>query len=486
MTIEGLNDPHLVTALIVAESEYIRASHRLASTRETLNTFAPINHFPDEILAEIFRWCLPELRFSQDEHVLMTAPVKRVTPLLFSGICRRWRRIAITTPVLWRNVELYVSIRRYKSQTSVLENWLIYSGDLSLTILVNVCAQEDLKYWSRYPPVKIAELLSQHSARWHIAYVAIPINAFSEIPSVPFPRLASLTFRTSSYRNAVTNMFATADQIRSIEFLSTAPGYFTFPKGKIQILRAHYVPAQDCYRVMCLSPELVDCHLESPYLKPDVAFPEILVMQQLERLYVTQYPHESIGLFLDAITVPSVRSFEFGAQAHEVPHAQIISMIQRSGCLLKSLVLRFIEMDDTDLMAILRLTPAVTEFRILIMGIDQGRTTTNRLLHTLTPLHSSLEGRACLLPCLEFLEFEAPYIYDEEAMVDMLASRWRKAGYVDGNLICAKLQRVYLGNNGTTIHSTITEQLQKLIDEGMEIEMSRMTFAPPFEIFVDD
>ncbi|KAF8632569.1 hypothetical protein AX15_001779 [Amanita polypyramis BW_CC] len=474
-------DKQLLEAeLILAQSDFARASQRLSNVKEKLNLYSSINHFPNEILAEIFQRCLPaKLVYIPLEHTLMTMPVRRMTPLVLAKICKRWRTVVTGTPRLWRDIEIYVSIKRYQAQISILEDWLEYSGDMPLTILINVCAQEDLRHWSAEPPCEIAEVLTTASDRWHTVYLAIPVASFSGIPAVPFSRLRNLTLRTAAFFTAdKSRMLGMANQINSLELLSTPASTYDLPKGRIKYLKARFVSAQECYDLMMKNQELIDCYLEGPYLYPSFDAPEVLRMEKLERLYISQYHQECVGVFFDAITLPSVQSIEFGARANEVPHRQLISLIGRSECIIRKLVLEHIDMNDTDLMSIFRATPMLTEFRIIIMGIDHGRTMSNRLLHMLTPQHPELRGQICLLPNLESLDFEAPFIYEGDAMVDLLTSRWRKNRITGVDHFCVQLKRAIIKNNGTAPENDVALRVQPLIDEGMELELVRITYSP--------
>lgn len=471
---------HLASELVLAESEFVRASQRLALIRERLNLGIPINRFPNEILAEIFQRCLPaELVFNPQEHTLMTTSTCRMTPLVLSKICRRWRSVATGTPRLWRDIEIYISIKRYKSQISVLEDWLRYSADMPLTFILNICAQEDLRFWSADPPCEIAEVLARHSERWQTAYLAIPVASFSGIPAVPFPLLTRLTLRTASFFTVdESKMLGMANQITSLELLSTPASTYDLPKGRVQYLKARFVSAQECYDLMKKNPDLVDCYLEGPYLYPSFVYPEVLTMEKVERLYISQYHQECVGVFFDALTLPALRCIEFGARANEAPHRQLVSLVQRSGCMMQKLVLEHVDMDDTDLMDILRAMPTLTDFRIIIMGIDHGRTMSNRLLHMLTPQHPDLRGQITLLPNLEILDFEAPFIYEEDAMVNFLTSRWRKNRVTGVDPFYARLKHATITNNGSAPENDIAVRLQPLINEGMKLELVRMSHSP--------
>ncbi|KAG1731773.1 hypothetical protein EDB19DRAFT_1318871 [Suillus lakei] len=53
---------------------------------------------PTEVLSQIFVYCLP------DDHHLLPAP--HLAPMLLTGICRRWRVVAMGTPSLWSRLSV--------------------------------------------------------------------------------------------------------------------------------------------------------------------------------------------------------------------------------------------------------------------------------------------------------------------------------------------------------------------------------------------
>ena len=91
-----------------------------------------LRRMPDETLAHIFVYCLPEL------NAIMRCSE---APLALGRICRRWRRIAYDTPELWTSIHVFVPIEREGSEfwpalLDGMKAWLDRSGDLPLNISV--------------------------------------------------------------------------------------------------------------------------------------------------------------------------------------------------------------------------------------------------------------------------------------------------------------------------------------------------------------
>ncbi|KAJ6481889.1 hypothetical protein C8R45DRAFT_1100293 [Mycena sanguinolenta] len=67
-----------------------------AMTQERLDSYKyPVLTLPNEIVSEILVHSLPA-------YTVFRAPIGKDSPALLTGICRKWRQIALATPALWR------------------------------------------------------------------------------------------------------------------------------------------------------------------------------------------------------------------------------------------------------------------------------------------------------------------------------------------------------------------------------------------------
>jgi hypothetical protein len=83
----------------------------------------PILTIPVELTSEIFLHCLP---------VDPAQPNARLAPLLLGRICRVWRNIAYTNPMLWASLELTVWARN--ALKFRVEDWLRRTGGAPLSL----------------------------------------------------------------------------------------------------------------------------------------------------------------------------------------------------------------------------------------------------------------------------------------------------------------------------------------------------------------
>ncbi|KAG2355270.1 hypothetical protein BDR07DRAFT_1426550 [Suillus spraguei] len=64
-----------------------------------------VPYLPTEILCKIFHICLPKFPEVTEDGELMVPSVLEA-PILLTGVCRRWREIAVGTPSLWCKLSL--------------------------------------------------------------------------------------------------------------------------------------------------------------------------------------------------------------------------------------------------------------------------------------------------------------------------------------------------------------------------------------------
>ncbi|KAF7374469.1 hypothetical protein MSAN_00331200 [Mycena sanguinolenta] len=93
---------------------------------------APIRRIPQDVLVEIFLLCLPS------EHNALIDPAE--APLVLVRICRHWRSVAYSSPILWRSIHI-PSLHYRETPPNVLlrlekivKEWLERSANCSLSV----------------------------------------------------------------------------------------------------------------------------------------------------------------------------------------------------------------------------------------------------------------------------------------------------------------------------------------------------------------
>ena len=99
----------------------------------------PCRILPTEVIAEIFERCLP----SGPER--LEAPLQRLAPLSLSWVCRSWRNLCLSLPILW--TELAIGHRRSApdEDARVLELWIVRSGYLPISLRLNYETDDEIR-----------------------------------------------------------------------------------------------------------------------------------------------------------------------------------------------------------------------------------------------------------------------------------------------------------------------------------------------------
>jgi len=103
-----------------------------ADYAELINSSKAVARPPDDVLAEAFRYLVGGWR--------------KGLPYLVraSHVSRRWRRVALSNPSLWSNIQLRPTSCSQKYQTELIEQYLARSGASSLNIFIHMCKDQDV------------------------------------------------------------------------------------------------------------------------------------------------------------------------------------------------------------------------------------------------------------------------------------------------------------------------------------------------------
>ncbi|KAF9471686.1 hypothetical protein BDN70DRAFT_998536 [Pholiota conissans] len=140
----------------------------------------PLSRVPVEILANIF------------------ADVS--SPFLLGSICWTWRRIAWSTPQLWKSISIDVC---HPHKVDILESWLNRSGQLPLTIRLhkNIKSHRDdfLTPAVKTNIDRLMRLLSAHSDRWLELDVNLPRRLLAYVGLRSCGNLATLYLEVDDF-----------------------------------------------------------------------------------------------------------------------------------------------------------------------------------------------------------------------------------------------------------------------------------------------
>ncbi|KAJ7484040.1 hypothetical protein B0H11DRAFT_2416307, partial [Mycena galericulata] len=220
---------------------------------EELATYKyPVLSLPAEITSEIFTQFLP----AYPERSLLFGTL---SPSFLCRICRQWRYVALSTPVLWNALRLDLNFPRlYEEQLHLLELWLQRSGGspLSLELLHNRRSTND-------STASFVKAIVHHAHRWEEIHLILPQNEFQHITG-PMPLLCNVFVGPTEYHEpelgvAPVVLFAQAPKLKDVALhLTFNPFTITLPWSQITTLTATLV-VQEAIAILHDTPAIEEC-----------------------------------------------------------------------------------------------------------------------------------------------------------------------------------------------------------------------------------
>ena len=442
------------------------------------NELSPTARIPLDILIEIFQIaCKPVYDGYRSKQA--------VTPLFIGSICRLWRDIAWSTPLLWSTIFLDISREHHDTQIELLRNWLLNARSAPLRIKLTM---EDKHISVLNAFVTIVGILVTRSDQWLTFESCLPLpECHSIFKNVNFAMLTSVLLHCpSSYSSPIVpEMFLTAPKLFDI----TLRGYafsVVLPWEQLRHLRTGRSSVDRCLKILQQSPNLQECHFGGVYLSHGVFSGAIgpLEYTHLTQLKLLNVKFDKIGCMslFDSMTLPSLSNLYIqNYRTISLPLSSITSLFLRSACNLERLSIRS-SFDDKDLIKCLNTIPSLTYLYLEVMGDPPaGIGLTRRLVASLDPLSNS----RLLLPNLECFKFKGPVLCDCHTIVDMLAHRWHLLsddGETSQSFFVPKVSKLKLAEvisiDPYHITDDVHDELRKLSEEGMSVNIKSLTLIP--------
>ena len=432
---------------------------------------SPIRHLPSETLGEIFLQSLPE----DWKHDLN--PYRRAV-MLPGQVCRRWRDVANRTSKMWSFLSVWLGPSS-ECELELTRTWLKRSAGHNLSLRV-VEWRPNIK--SNLP---VVNLLLGSSHRWSYADLRLSWSMLHAMENAKYD-LAALEHLSiemnppagdeESLLVVPVHTFKTAPRLNGLSLHSNAPpSMLVLPWAQLTKIRmrSRVFSLDDCYDILQQSPNLVQCDM-MPQSSTFRDSPTPLQHSHLHKLSI--HSSTDCGPLFEALSLPALDDFEYrNSDDHGWPQAQFVSLLRRSRCALRRLVLSFpaAALDEDEVMECLEVTsPSLVE---LTLGRECARNVSASILARMT--HPAPEGAKLLAPRLEALALDLYRDFDDRAFAGMIASR-RRIRPQTGKDRVAWLQTVVLepvthrGFDAMTL-----EHLRKCREGGLDIYMVETTEA---------
>ncbi|KAJ7023471.1 hypothetical protein C8F04DRAFT_1011464 [Mycena alexandri] len=303
----------------------------------------PVLILPSEIVSQIFVHFLP----AYPETPPMIGPS---SPNVLGQLCRKWRDIALGTPVLWRVITL--SLRngmRIHQKLRLLESWLQRSRSCLLSINIDIGGDSGNVDQELLAHFILA--IAVHSGRWehlrlHSTSLAPPFPPTTA--PLPFLRTLSMSARLpaaeDSRKTSLITALPTAPLLRNLAIAFWGEHSISFyPWSQLTAFSGHSIMPHQCVDVLGQALSLVHCELFINWEAagvPQTSRPAI-TLPHLETLILTGRLHSDISWnFLAIFTLPALQKFQVAEHLlQRDPVNSLKSLISRSKCSVQELEL---------------------------------------------------------------------------------------------------------------------------------------------------
>ncbi|KAJ7704505.1 hypothetical protein B0H17DRAFT_12944 [Mycena rosella] len=341
----------------------LRGERKVLERRLHAHTY-PVLTLPNEIAAHIFVHFLP---------VYPRCPplTGLFSPTTLGHICYKWREIALSTPALWRAIDIYLNDNaELQPSLRIVESWLTRSAScpLSIRLLSSGPALSDLD--------PVLQACVSHSARWEYMKInTIPLDYIGNSGSMPLLRSLAVEGKVLEGSGWIASSID-APQLQKLT-LGRYREIFAamIPWGQLKTLQLTGVAPHQFMAILRHTVNLVHCKLniiEEPENNSNAADSATVKLIHLEALVLVQWVDDpwQTGWF-DSLTLPALRRLQIAEEClgRERPVDTLLSFIARSGCSLEQVfILTLSSLSDDAYRAALSSVPSVVFNRSLDLG----------------------------------------------------------------------------------------------------------------------
>jgi F-box-like len=405
----------------------------------------PINRLPDELLIEIFRLCFVDVE-------LFLPPTAVDVPLLLCNVCRRWRDIAVTVPVLWSTIKL-----NKKHSARFISTWLSRAGTLPIGVSFIL---EPPKFRPRKSH-RHFDILVPLSHRWQYLELRILPGAsfrlLRDLSSDVLPSLEVLNvIDEGNFRpepSPFGNVFQSAPRLHSVDLWGVRrsdPLRMVLPWSQlIRFATDGYISVNGCHKLLDRLP-----NLRSGYFNIGLG-PEMSQIP-LKRLRLPDLENLDLRAALNiddllvSLTLSALRFLWIDCILIEVwTHTNFMSFIEPYSLNLHTLQLFRPPMSEAGMIQCLLKMPSLV---VLVLQDRVGFGFIGDRLLTLLTYSGSAEPPLCTR--LETLHLASVFACQDGQIASMVESRWRLEYVSDNDLRCSY---IYSHGNAATdvlIHHT--------------------------------
>ncbi|KAF7345590.1 ABC protein [Mycena venus] len=355
------------------EAERKAMSHALAQNRAILS---PIRRLPPEVICEIFSFTLPSLSSALARDIFDAND----SPWVLTGICHRWRAIAVCTPSLWSLFAMKYSQCHHPFYYPLSAAKIQIQRAQSLKIHFYGSESRD-----PLPQIEMFRLLIEHSSRWEELSLGL-ISAMLPLLSSIRGRLPLLCRLWVEWDTVASQAQLEVEGGESFDYFHAAPSlldvgiYHEFQSiptslPVYQLTRYRLdAPLMIHCDILKLAKNLVEAHIDVDF--DDEPWPdpvELIDLPYLRRLWVS---YSNILDYLKAPSLEEIAVFLEGDECRETL-LHLDPFVARSSCSLRALSIK--GLPTTASLEILRKYPSIVKFALVIADASFGRDSCARI-----------------------------------------------------------------------------------------------------------
>ncbi|KAJ7161215.1 hypothetical protein C8R46DRAFT_1223521 [Mycena filopes] len=234
----------------------------------------------------------------------------------------------LTTPILWRAIDLTSTDAPFPRQLDQFDIWLTRSG----------CCPISLEIGEGQSNFSLAQ-----SARWEVLKIALALTPLP-IVATSMPALCHLDVAINDGDvGDESTVFGGAPLLRSVILNDVAAREIILPWAQLTSLRLDRVYPSECAPVLQQTPNLIHCHLALVRQLPPDPCPRVTLLH-LESLFLLPYDGEDwaapeLADYMQTFVVPALRHFTTSERFLENPIHALTSFIWKSGCNLREIAI---------------------------------------------------------------------------------------------------------------------------------------------------
>ncbi|KAJ6554894.1 hypothetical protein DFH09DRAFT_1165833 [Mycena vulgaris] len=375
---------------------------------------APIHKLPAELLVEIFRLATDHASFTR-KHA-----INKIHAL--SQVCAYWRRLAHTTPQLWTvSHGMTMTLRATPTDSCIAgaKSWLERSAPLPVPVYLCISGQGS-------DPRTLMDVLISAAHRWEQATFELDsLAVLSRIPPNALKALQSLTLDSQDKQSHPTVVtFLTAPRLRHLTLASRQTVLLSMPWSQLTDISVTNPSPRLCVDALLQCTNIVSAKFDTrawPAL-PDLSEIGITTLSRLETLNFTVSTsgglEEHFMSFFACLALPTLKELNLDLNIDLIWPSLEFTQFQARTPNIERMSIENSRMRSSDLLAVLRHAPSLTELRMdcCMKSFD------DTLLAGLQYSEGNILHLAPRLKTISFSVFASNF--EEDALDAMIQSRW--------------------------------------------------------------